>query len=677
MTYAAQSTHTLTTSDSYQTVCVIDCKEDYPNRLIEACCFSIVEGSLSADGASLVGFADAKFKVQSAPLNVEAYYTDLDVEASLLAGHKTFVDVYGAERYLRVQAKSAYTTTPASITVYAYRRATTLTVNTPKWYAAIEVADNSGVKHRLSCSQIQLRLSGNAASDIQFTVPDPSGTIRSWLKKGCIGYAYVDYAPVTFLPAPATLKLKFSVEDIERRYPNNSYCQVSVKGQDYFYRVILERIVIETYQDTTVEAILTSILTAYVPDVSLDIADAAVNVEDIRFNYRPLKDVLDVLAELCAANYYFTANGAFKFAAKKAVNSNITYSEKDVYTPASVLDTLRGVRNTVYVLGGQYKQVDQEQTAHAGAAALHTYSYAQSFTPTRAQLTQISLHLNQQGAPAESLQGSICRDNNGVPGEKVASFTYDPEYADSRGWWPLSVEANLVPNGKYWLVLDVVGDAVDTWLWSHDNLSSGTHLYSDDAGASWTAVMDSFRFAFRTYYNVPIVTRVADYSSRGKYRQRDTLIQDSAILSRETARAVAKAKLAELQEKQEQLPAVAVKNFNVPTVNSYVTFDLDSIDLADSFTVAEISWRWSGGNPCIIYTLQLGESVESLWRNLAALKSDVRKLQVGSLGAEYGTVDMFRDFNESPLVDSSVDFSVQASGTFKVGHCKVGFCNCA
>ncbi len=100
------ASNTLTTTNAYQAVLTVDLKK---SSVIPAptIALSIYEGDLSADGATLTGVNDIKFKVQSAPIDAEALYEDLTSEQTLTAGTKTYEYLLVQERFVRVVVKSA------------------------------------------------------------------------------------------------------------------------------------------------------------------------------------------------------------------------------------------------------------------------------------------------------------------------------------------------------------------------------------------------------------------------------------------------------------------------------------------------------------------------------------------------------------------------------------------
>ena len=110
------ASNTITTTNTYQAVLTMDCKKSsvIPSPTMA---FSIYEGTLSADGATLTGVNDIKFKVQSAPIDAEALYEDLTSEQTLSAGTKTYEYLLVQERFVRVVAKSAVNDVHGKVTV--------------------------------------------------------------------------------------------------------------------------------------------------------------------------------------------------------------------------------------------------------------------------------------------------------------------------------------------------------------------------------------------------------------------------------------------------------------------------------------------------------------------------------------------------------------------------------
>lgn len=84
-------------------------------------------------------------------------------------------------------------------------------------------------------------------------------------------------------------------------------------------------------------------------------------IEDIRFNYRKLKDCLDTLAKVSSSKYYWTPTGAFRFLADVTVDSGVDYTDADLSREPSAKSSLIPIKNRVYIIGGLRKEVDQSQ----------------------------------------------------------------------------------------------------------------------------------------------------------------------------------------------------------------------------------------------------------------------------------------------------------------------------
>lgn len=106
----------ITTTNDYQAVLTVDCKRTsvIPSKTLA---LSIYEGDLSADGATLTGVDDIKYKVQSAPSDDEALYEDLTAETTMTAGTKTYEYMLTQEQFVRVVAKSAVDDAAGAVTV--------------------------------------------------------------------------------------------------------------------------------------------------------------------------------------------------------------------------------------------------------------------------------------------------------------------------------------------------------------------------------------------------------------------------------------------------------------------------------------------------------------------------------------------------------------------------------
>lgn len=115
-------------------------------------------------------------------------------------------------------------------------------------------------------------------------------------------------------------------------------------------------LVAETYENTTVEAVINALVTTYAPGFTTASVDADVPVESITFNYISVKDALAKLAKLSNYSWYVDYANDIHFFAKNTELApfNITDTSNNyIYDSLEVSDDISQLRNRVYVRGGE------------------------------------------------------------------------------------------------------------------------------------------------------------------------------------------------------------------------------------------------------------------------------------------------------------------------------------
>jgi len=463
------------------------------------------------------------------------------------------------------------------------------------------VTDLATVDHTIAPSTfgsgnaLKVRLTHEAADDFSFDIEDSDGTIRTWLEPGCTIKIYIDT-----LAVPTTLVLYGMIESTRATQLGADKVIVQARGRELFHIIILNRIVTETYLDTEVSVIVQDLMEKYAPDVDrvTHVNVTTTTLDDIRFPYRSLKICLDELGRLSGFTYYSDPTLKLHWVEKETEDSGLTYDQNDLEAPPELLNTIFPVANRVYVIGGEYMQVDQQQTATVDVKFTDDKWYAQSFTPEQANLDQISLFLKRILLPPDLVVEIRNNDGAGKPGEKLATMTYALDFIlTTASWRPVYVGTRLLIGEKYWIVVKKTGDAANHYEWSHDDDTAGEYADSDD-GVTWVLHDGGdLQFAFKTHYEVPILGTAADYASKNKYLWREIVLEDAGIMDRTLARQMAKAKLEELQALSEDLSNTTVVDpVAIPDRGKLVTITLPKLNLtAEKYVVKEAELNFLSG----------------------------------------------------------------------------------
>ncbi len=397
--------------------------------------------------------------------------------------------------------------------------------------------------------------------------------------------------------------------------------------------------------------------------------------DDIRFPYRPLKEALDDLAGISGFAYHGNPNNVITWKEAILESSGISYGTSDISTDAVKESSLYPIRNRVYVLGGEYMELDQSQTDYSGTPSnTKDYWYAQSFIPTRASLDQITLYLKRTGAP-ENLEVEI-RKGDSSPGEKICSMVVDAGFIKaSASWIPIKTDAVVFISEKYWIVIKKNGDASNYYEWFNDGGNTGESAYSDD-GTTWTVSSSAIRYAFKTHFAVPVLAVKQDYASGGNYLWREEVYEDKAIISMDVARSIAKAKLEELKDETPTLNELRTLGQSlIPDRGKTVSVTLTPLNIVnEAYEVQKVSFRFRSGEiGTQAMNVQLGRSAEELAEWLASLKSEVNRTKIGNSGIIGGVVNTITAISETVAVTESVSTTEATSGEFEIDSAEIDF----
>jgi hypothetical protein len=535
------------------------------------------------------------------------------------------------------------------------------------------VTDLNGVDHEIKPLLCDLDFRHKGADYFTFWVKDSDGIVKEWLKKGCRVRFYVDSSA-----SPTTLQLYGMVEQVIVEQPIQKSVFIRAEGREYFYVRSLHRIVTETYQNMEVSEIVKDLISKYFPELDTTNVQATdLVVEDIRFPYRTLAECFEELAALVGYSYFCTPDLKLYWFPAGSRDSGISYQPDQLKAKPQTLESLLPIRNRVFLIGGTQLQIDQKQERTNAYETLETYWWAQSFTPKKTDLAQISLYLAKIGSSISDIEGYVCRENGGLPtGETIVAFTVDKDFVgESPTWRPVRLNATVLANTKHWIVLKAVGSADNTYAWYHDNGTAGEHAYRQE-GTGWTVESNSFQFAYKTQYKVPVLASAADYTSKSKYEWRETVVRDDSIVSQETARKIAQGLLQKLSAERIELREITVLNPTaIPRPGELVTISLPRLGINNvKYEVDEVSLKFRGGlKGAHELELKLGEETTQLAQWLKQLKLEIEKTKIRAFGVEYGLLNLYRDFAESFGFSDGLSATEQLSGTFKVDEAKVGF----
>ena len=203
-------------------------------------------------------------------------------------------------------------------------------------------------------------------------------------------FAVRKYGNSTFTPAVndtvelldgATTVFKGVVIAVEKSTEGHSvnYYQVDcVDNMDFLDRVL----VAESYEDTTINAIIEDIVSRYAPSFTTNNVDAEIPVKSILFNRISVTDALVKLAKMSNYSFYVDYDNDVHFFDKNTEPApfNITDTSANyIYDTLTVRDDVSQLRNRVYIEGGNVE--DEPRTEYlSGNGNRVTFALSNKFS---------------------------------------------------------------------------------------------------------------------------------------------------------------------------------------------------------------------------------------------------------------------------------------------------------
>jgi len=163
------------------------------------------------------------------------------------------------------------------------------------------------------------------------------------------------------------------VVEMSEEISSNNTEIFTIVAKDFSYD--MDRfLVTNSYEDTTVNAIITDIKDNWLPaGYTVTNVDAPVQIGYISFNYEYPTKCLQQLADLVNYDWYVDANKNIYFKAKTATPASFGLTDtngKYHFNSLKVKTDIKNLRNTIYVRGGNYKGDTYSETLVADGEAV-------------------------------------------------------------------------------------------------------------------------------------------------------------------------------------------------------------------------------------------------------------------------------------------------------------------
>lgn len=561
-------------------------------------------------------------------------------------------------------------------------------------YSRIEVKDLSGNTYIVGGENrgYTLNLHKDEAGELTLTISDPKGIFKERYVVGGEVTLYCDGNN-----PPQTKVFTGIIESVvEHSILGTTHLEIT--ATEKFWVKCLGRLVVDSFSGKRAGEVVRILMQKYAPEYDVShVQDTDVVIKAKRFNYRPLKECLDELAEIAGAQYHCTPDGELHFYPKESLEQAITVDESMVCSTPRLLKDLKSVKTVVYVHGGYSLKLIAQQEATGGSVSLHDRDIAVKFTPNRIKSRFIQLHLEKVGSPKSGVSGSIVEDSNNKPSSiEVGVFTIPPEEFTEAGWRGVWLEADLDPSKSYWLTLHKVGDPQNTYRWHHNNSTTDTHAEREED--EWATYEYTWAPCYRIYGGDPVVAKAVDPTGVERYGHREEIVSRPDVTSVEDARRIALQLLAEKRCVRMELPELRLHGLNViPEPGRLIQLKLESLGYEGKVVVEDVKIEFRAGCECVDeVVVKVGEDPEQLAQTLQEIERRLEEEKRRGLDAtsllnlaetfyEPLTIaaslytDRFKHrFSESlALGQSRFKSYQQASASFTVGVARAGFCDLA
>lgn len=481
-----------------------------------------------------------------------------------------------------------------------------------KLYSKVNITKPDGTLLTLGMENIGHKLEFNELNPHTWEarIADSGDSFINSYVKGSRVEVFVDTNPV-----PTTKVFRGLMEVREREWPSKPRRTFTIMAiEEFWVRTENKIIPTESFFQKKAGVIVRDLFNRYYSAVNTtNVLDTDATVDDFTVDYQSLKSILDKLAEIANAQWFTDPDLALFFYPRATRETGITIAEDNIVPVAiKIPESLLETKNSLWILGGEEFKIDQQQLTGSTGIALDANFRAVSFTPAQANIRKIEVFVDKLGAPSSDLLGSISEDNAGPTQTRKLAFSIrTADISAVAGFVSIPVFEELIPNRKYWLIVDKVGTATDTYRWYHNAGTTNENAFSAD-GVTWTVQTSSFRFAFKEFFGDPVVAQVKDVDSiatNGGF-EREGVFVDRTISSRLSARLLGQSLLSVLKNPIEKFDNIRVRKFDtLPRTGHRIRINLPTIGFDKKFNIKQVRADFTPGLDAITEINLVLESV--------------------------------------------------------------------
>lgn len=366
---------------------------------------------------------------------------------------------------------------------------------------------------------------------------------------------------------PTTKRFGGYVEDVSFSGFGQSET-LNIYGRSYDSILLDASIEPEVYNNMEISAIITDFMGKYCPEITTTNVQVTTKTFSTRFNHTPIFDALRSLAAEVGFFFFVDTNKDLHFEPKGSMSSGVTLDNSNVLS-GTTTNTTRGLKNAVWVYGDRIlTQTPRESFVSDGVGSVYTLTYQ----PHNTTVTVSGV----------TFQGGV---------NELTVF-------------PASGVQYLVDFNEQQIIL-----------------TSGTQAGYNIPASGVSVLVDYYR-------STPIVAQISDSNSTIKH-QKPEIIVDKTITIPSQAKALAKSKLAELKDGNNQR-VYPVKGLLSVNIGETVRVNLPFHNIVnEEYDVLEITYDFSPETVFLgeVQSFKLSKRIEDVTDTLKKMLLDMRKVQ--------------------------------------------------
>ena len=431
------------------------------------------------------------------------------------------------------------------------------------------------------------------------------------------------------------------IETKEIKEPNKNYMEVVLKGPDWGSDLLKSKLInrswtqerdssdvlVSTDNSTLISQIISDLLTdtsSYlsaefaVDDhglvytaANVDISSVDLKLPQFEANVEKLDDKLQELSQIIKTTYYVDPDKNFIMRDPVATSASSGIVLTDDYSETigssgnvgliapntSYIRTLENHKRRLFGYGADQDIADQSSETDSSQTGLDANWLAQRFTPQYRTCRNIAVKVDKLGSPTASLTLLLIEDFDSGPNGSTLRTLSKPAsaFTSTAAFSYFDMGEDLTRDLNYWIVLQKVGDATNTYRWHHDNTDNNpsTSMTSSD-GSTWSATLtpNRFKYTFIENSSRPILSIMADSGGATAKHFHEEVIKQPDITDMRTMNKLIRSEFQTLNKRKEIFKGMVYapdtllqtgENVRIRKQQSGYTFDAD-------FVIAQIEY---------------------------------------------------------------------------------------